>query len=167
MRRLSALTLNPPVRPKQRGDRWIFRTPRASLVSGMLFSGLVILIIVVGSVGTVPTGLLIFFLVVAAYWVWAVVRGWGSGIDATAEGVRFIGMLRSRRVRWQDITRFEFGEAGYRAAVQAVCKDGTIVKASSLAQGNMYTKPETNRSKLQATLDKLNELLREHQDEGV
>lgn len=160
MRRLNQFRRQRPFEPKQRGDNWVFRTPGLVPVECLLAF---VFLILASNLPTASLGGIIFLGALMVFCIWSGRRAWCGGITATPHEVRFVGILRTRRIRWEDIGKFEYGAVGdHRTTVQAVRKDGGVVSVRSFNAGNAYTKPETDQARFQPVLRKLTELLLEH-----
>ena len=98
----------------------------------------------------------------AFFGIWAI-WVWQYGVHVTGEGVRVVTILRSMRVPWSEIARFELVARDSRKYF-AVVKRGerTMVMSSALCTPvRPEAKVERYRRDIEAVIDDLNKLLAE------
>jgi|SRR5579863_1718027 len=96
----------------------------------------------------------------AAVWVCLLITS-RVGVHVETDGVRIVNAFRTRRLRWDDIERFELAPAGiYPFAAHAVLKDGSDIPIGGITVPRFATTRLKPRA--QEPIEELNALLRSH-----
>lgn len=88
-------------------------------------------------------------------------RAWAAGIHVTADGIKVVGFLLSRRFRWEEIDHFAVMPlGGYPYVGHVVLRDGRHVGTYGIgAPGRPKAKAEQFRRQVQRPVDELNQIL--------
>jgi len=95
-------------------------------------------------------------------------RAWTAGIHVEADGVKIVGFLASRRVRWGDVDHFAVLPLGnYPFVGHVVLRDGRQFGTYGIsAAARPKSKAEQFRLQVQGPVDELNEVLGEQRGAG-
>ncbi len=139
--------------------RRAYRTSAAELVSASVIAAVVI---AAGGLALGRTLVWIVAVPLTLALLWRVSR---DGIYVDAEGVSFVGLLGSRRLRWDTIDRFDIvaiAQHPYCGAV--VLRDGRTLRCLGLSgpPSRPRGRAERHRVRLQSQIDELNATLHAH-----
>jgi hypothetical protein len=127
-------------------------TLRSAICSSVATLACVALAVIPGKAQVVGIALVGLFLLVT----W---RLWTAGIRVEVNSIKVVGLLRSRRVAWNEIDRFTVAPfAGYRYVGHVVLRDGTDIGCLGIAAATRPNGPR-HQAQVQHPIDHLNRIL--------